>query len=204
MKGSMASRGVLAPLLLVVAAAVPVVFSCGGETPPPEAPPPAPPTAPAPPETAPPVASASVAPEADAAAPAVSASAAPVASAPSGPNPPWDAMTKEQKTDYMKTAVMPKMKAEFQAFDGTKYASFGCRTCHGKGAKAGTFKMPNPDLPKLSPADNFKKHMDAKPDLTKFMMQKVVPDMAAVLGEHPYDPATQQGFGCFDCHTMAK
>jgi hypothetical protein len=27
--------------------------------------------------------------------------------------------------------------------------------------------------------------------------------MADLLGEQPYDPATQQGFGCLGCHTMA-
>ena len=66
----------------------------------------------------------------------------------------------------------------------------------------GKFKMPNPKLPKLSFTDGFKKHMDKKPEITKFMMEKVVPEMATLLGTQPYDPKTQKGFGCAGCHVV--
>lgn len=39
---------------------------------------------------------------------------------------------------------------------------------------------------------------DAK--ATEFMLNVVVPKMAALLAQKPYDPATGQGFGCFGCH----
>jgi hypothetical protein len=105
----------------------------------------------------------------------------------------------------MKAAVMPKMGGLFHDLDSTKYAEPKCGLCHGAGAKSGTFKMPNPDLPKLptSPAD-FQKLHDKKPQIVDFMVQQVVPQMAALVGEQPLDPKTGKGFGCFGCHTKKK
>jgi hypothetical protein len=113
-------------------------------------------------------------------------------------------MNDDQKREHMKTVVLPKMKEDFGGFDAKKFGGMNCATCHGDGAKAGTFKMPNAKLPKLNPAGGFKKHMDKKPEMTKFMMEKVVPDMAKALDQQPYDPKTQTGFGCMSCHTMEK
>jgi len=189
--------------LFVSTLLAPIAFyACGGSTPPPEETPPAASAAPAAPAaTATPDAGAP-----QAAAPAESAPAAP----PSTGQPPlaappqiaWKDRTLEQKKDFMKAVVLPKMKAEFQDFDGKKFADFSCATCHGPGAKKGDFKMPNPKLPKLDPKDKFAKEMKSKPDITKFMMEKVAPDMASTLGVEPYNPDTKQGFGCFNCHTM--
>ncbi len=137
---------------------------------------------------------------------APSASAQATASASASSSAPavvsWDSMDHAQRLELMKTQVQPKMAAEFQAINAKKYEKFNCTTCHGERIKQGNFKMPNPDLPKLSSADGFKKHMTKTPEMTKFMMQKVVPDMAGILGEHPYDPATKQGFGCHECHIV--
>lgn len=111
-------------------------------------------------------------------------------------------MSHEQRLELMKSVVMPKMKALFSEFDAS-YASMKCPTCHGDGAKpGGDFKMPNPKLPKLSYTDGFKKHKEQKPEMTRFMMERVVPEMASLLGEKPYDPATQKGFGCAECHEV--
>jgi hypothetical protein len=168
-----------------------------------------PPAAPPPPSEAPAASSApaaSAAP-AESAAPAASApaSAAPAASGgPPGPGD-WDKWSHDQKLEYMKTAVMPKMGGEFHDFDAKRYAEPKCVLCHGSGAKDGSFKMPNPELPKLdaTPA-GFKALAAKKPAIFDFMMKHVEPDMAALLGESPFDPKTQQGFGCFDCHTKKK
>lgn len=111
-------------------------------------------------------------------------------------------MSHDQKLEHMKTVVMPKSKELFAAFDAKEFGNMKCPTCHGDGAKNQTFKMPNPKLPKLSYTDHFKKHMDKKPEETKFMMEKVVPEVAAMLGMQPFDPKTQKGFGCANCHIV--
>ena len=104
--------------------------------------------------------------------------------------------------EHMKTVVMPRMKEVFAPFEPPEFANMKCGACHGEGAKNGSFKMPNPKLPKLSYTDGFKKHMDKKPEATKFMMEKVVPEMASLLGMQPYDPATKKGLGCGACHLV--
>lgn len=137
-------------------------------------------------------------------APSSSSSAASAGAPASGPSKPWKEMTQGEKKDHMKTVVTPKMATVFQSFNAKEFSQVTCVTCHGPGAKSGKFVMPSPDLPKLSPADSFKKHMTAKPEMTKFMMQKVVPEMASALGVAPYNPETHQGFGCGGCHMIEK
>src|SRR2546430_2593695 len=61
----------------------------------------------------------------------------------------WEKMDHSERMAYMKKHVNPTMRAEFQNFDAKRYAKFGCKTCHGKGAEDDSYKMPNPDLPKL-------------------------------------------------------
>ncbi len=156
---------------------------------------------PAQPSAAP--ADSSAAPADSSAAPATAASSS-AAAAPAAPAAiDWHAMTHEQRLEHMKTVVMPRMRTLFTEFDAQSYAKMKCPTCHGDGAlPGGNFKMPNPKLPKLSYSDGFKKHLEQKPEITRFMMERVVPEMAALLGEQPYDPATQKGFGCGECHEM--
>jgi hypothetical protein len=115
----------------------------------------------------------------------------------------WTDMTKDQKKEHMKSVVLPGMQAVFQELDATKYADIKCGFCHGAGVKDGSFEMPNPELPKLDPENGFAKHVKDEPQLTQFMMDRVSPEMARLLGVPPYDPETHEGFGCFNCHTMA-
>jgi hypothetical protein len=102
----------------------------------------------------------------------------------------------------MKSDVMPKMGQLFHDFDAKHYAEPQCALCHGSGAKDGSFKMPNPELPKLdlTPA-GFKKMQAKKPKVVEFMLKQVEPQMASLLGEPAFDPKTKQGFGCTGCHT---
>jgi hypothetical protein len=129
---------------------------------------------------------------------------------PAGPvvGPPtvaWAAMTKDQRKEFMKAVVAPKMKELFLAFDSSRYSNFSCMTCHGDSANDGSFKMPNPKLPVLpNNPEGFKKLMADKPMMMEFMGKKVKPTMAQLLAEPEFNPETRTGFGCMECHTMAK
>jgi hypothetical protein len=120
------------------------------------------------------------------------------------PSGKWNEMNRDQRMAYMKKVVMPKMKEIFVSFDAKEFDHFTCMTCHGGGAKDGSFKMPNPELPKLNPEGGFKKHLDKDPAMTKFMMTKVLPEMAQLLHTEPYDQQKKIGFGCFGCHAIDK
>jgi hypothetical protein len=137
--------------------------------------------------------------EAPGAAPAAAAEPAGEAPLPAG-GIAWQDMNRDQRIAYMKTTVVPEMGRTFSAFDPKYFPKINCATCHGEGAKKNDFEMPTASLPKLSAAGSFEKHKQSAPEMTEFMLQKVVPQMSALLGEQPYDPATKKGFGCFDCH----
>jgi hypothetical protein len=134
------------------------------------------------------------------------APSATVAATPPAPTPPgpgeWDTWSHDKKLMWMKTGVMPKMGQLFHDYDSKTYADPKCGLCHGAGAKDGSFKMPNPDLPKLpsTPAE-FQKLAQSKPKVVDFMNNMVKSTMASLVGEAPMDPKTGKGFGCFECHT---
>lgn len=111
----------------------------------------------------------------------------------------WDKMDHAERKAYMKQVVMPKMKAEFAAFNPQKFGNMKCITCHGKGAENDSYKMPNPDIFKLPRS----REGWAKADTSfmKFMREHVKPDMADLLGIPPFDMKTKTGFGCGNCHT---
>lgn len=104
---------------------------------------------------------------------------------------------------FMKQRVMPRMKTLFQEHDGKHFAEFTCKTCHGP-----LFKSPKSFLPKLrmtAAKAGGHPQLEAfvkEPKVAKFMAEKVVPEMASLMGQKPYDPQTQQGFGCGGCHTI--
>ena len=109
----------------------------------------------------------------------------------------FDELTKEEQVKYMRSKVVPAMKAAFQAFDKKEFGTFNCKTCHGKGALTKEYDMPNPDLPKLDfAALEAGKHAE----MARFMKDKVTPAMAELLGEAPRGPKNPDGFGCLDCH----
>ena len=86
---------------------------------------------------------------------------------------------------------------EFAALEGEKDEEVGCKTCHGP-----DWKLPKDYLPKLKMKGDKLAVFEDHPKEAKFMAERVVPEMAAILGMQPYDPATQQGFGCGGCHTI--
>jgi hypothetical protein len=174
---------------LLFALSVSASVACGGSKPPAENAPPAPSAAPAP-----------SAPAAPSAAPSAAPAPSPEATLPTKPK--WDDMTVDQKKEVMMKEVIPKMGGLFKEFDAKRFAEVRCTTCHGPGAKEGKFTMPNLALPKLDPSNEFAKHKKKDPKILEFMMTKVAPEMAKIIGEPPYDPVKKEGFGCFNCHTM--
>jgi len=126
--------------------------------------------------------------------PASSASAGPAAALPTS----WSRdMANEQKVAFMKANVVPNLKPVFQSADATRYADFGCKTCHGP-----ALKDPHENLPKLTMKDGKITAFAEKPEIAKFMAENVLPKMASALGQPPFDPKTGQGFGCQGCHTV--
>ena len=129
--------------------------------------------------------------------------APPAVPAPLTPPPkPWHDLSDDEKKAHMKDVIMPAMKQRFQAFDGEEFAKFTCATCHGANARDVKFEMPNPELTKLPETrEGFEKLAQTKQKALDFMGQVVMPDMATMLGEPPFDPATNKGFSCYNCHT---
>jgi len=126
--------------------------------------------------------------------------------APSGPPQPlaagqWANMSKGERAKFMRSTVKPTMQVLFQSFDGKRFATFECGTCHGAGASTGSFQMPNADLPKLTTEDVAHPPPD-KADIAEFMKTKVRPEIATLLGIPEWSPEHPDGFGCFDCHTQ--
>ena len=112
----------------------------------------------------------------------------------------WADLSMDDKKKRMMDVVVPTMTGHFQGVNAERYAEFNCVTCHGPGAKEGEFAMPSPSLPKLPPNGDFAKLFEAKPDVSKFMAEVVTPEMAKMLDVAPYDPKTNEGFGCYGCH----
>lgn len=123
---------------------------------------------------------------------------------PTGSSETWAHMDRKQRKRYMGKTVLPEMAKLFQGFNAQEFNKFTCQTCHGSNwtDPAVDFKMPNSlyPLPKDNPVQAA---MEYDAEVTAFMMEQVVPQMAHLLGKTPYDPATGTGdFGCFNCHAM--
>lgn len=109
-------------------------------------------------------------------------------------NMAWSDVPPDQRGAWMQLKVVPEMKTLFQGYDSTKFANFGCQTCHGANGGEIGFKMPaTKALPQNDPGS-------PNPDFAGFMSSEVTPRMVQILGAQPYDSATGQGFGCFGCH----
>ncbi len=113
---------------------------------------------------------------------------------------PFDELNHRERIEVMKTVVVPRLKPVFQELDATHFAEFSCSTCHGPGAERGEFEMPSAALPKLPAQGAFDALLEEQPAVMDVMMHQVLPEMASALGESPFDPATGEGFSCYDCH----
>ena len=112
----------------------------------------------------------------------------------------WRDMTHKQRIAFMKNHVLPVVGDLFTKQDPQHYSDPTCKLCHGRRAFEGDFRMPNESLPKLS--RDLAKERREEPEMTRFMMETVVPKMSELLDIPPYDPATGSGFGCMNCHVF--
>lgn len=120
---------------------------------------------------------------------------------PGAPDVKWADKTFQQRKEWMGIEVLPQMKAMFKEYDEAQFKGFGCDTCHGDDGKDKKFAMPSDSIYPLPKEDTLKAAMDYDEAVTKFMVEKVVPEMAKLVDEEPYNPETQTGtFGCFNCH----
>ena len=124
------------------------------------------------------------------------------------PNIPWAEKTRAQRQDYMGIYVVDRMAALFREWKPDEYAGvtgFRCQTCHGENFDKPPvdFHMPRVAFP-LDPADPIGSATRYDPEAAKFMVERVMPTMAELLGEKPYDEETKQGFSCFRCHPPSK
>jgi hypothetical protein len=121
-----------------------------------------------------------------------------------GPAHPWAHMNAHDRGRYMNEAVLPAMSALLRAYDPARYAQVTCATCHGANAQQVHFRMPN-SLPALHrPGTPAAQHaFQENPRIFQFMGTRVVPAMAQLLGEQPFNMQTHQGFGCAACHPHA-
>jgi cytochrome c553 len=115
-----------------------------------------------------------------------------------GPTPTaWsEGMTHEQQMAYMVEKIVPAMKPVF-----AQAPAFGCATCHGpEQTNAQDFQDPDKFLPRLTFKDGAITSFADQPEVSKFMLEKVVPAMAEAMGQKPYSPENPNGFGCSGCH----
>ncbi len=168
-------------LLILSVSGAGIIAACGGSTPPADAPSEAEPAG------------------GEETAPSSTEASAEAVQGEEGEHKSFDAMSPPERMKVMKEVVVPQMTEAFQAFSQEEFGKVNCMTCHGPGAKNGEFEMPSKSLPALD-----EEEMGAHPEMTKFMSETVVPKMAAILGEEPYNPETHEGFGCFHCHTKKQ
>jgi hypothetical protein len=127
-----------------------------------------------------------------------------VAAAPIPPPAPgeWRTWSHAQKLAYMKTTFMDAERALFATWEPVRYRDLECRTCHGTtGVGDGSFRMPNPDLPKVAPSTaGFTEIYAHEPQVFTFMSKRVVPETARLLGLPAFDFEKHTGFSCYQCH----
>lgn len=110
---------------------------------------------------------------------------------PGSPDVPWEEKDHQQRMEHMGLVLYPAMKEVFQGQDGERWAEFKCQTCHGDDAKEVNYEMPNAIVP-LSGDDPIAAGNDMDPEMTKFMLEVVVPAMN--------ENMAGEKINCLSCH----
>lgn len=107
----------------------------------------------------------------------------------------WAAKSREQRMGFMAAAVHPRMKMLFKEYDST-YDDFSCQTCHGDDMELIDYKMPS-DIYPLPTENTLEEARDYDEDVTKFMVDKVLPELKKLFNQ---GKGPQTNVSCFSCH----
>ncbi len=119
---------------------------------------------------------------------------------PGAPGVPWGEKTFKQRQEFMGIVFLKEMKKSFKAHDEAQFSGFKCQTCHGDDMKERNFEMPTDSIYPLNAQTPVESAMEYDEEITKFMVEQVVPESARLLDMEPFNPETGEGFGCFGCH----
>jgi hypothetical protein len=118
------------------------------------------------------------------------------------PDKPWASMNYDEKEWYMVGKVHPVMREVFQSLDHDKYEGmkFECAPCHGENGAEKKYKMPGDHLSPVPAAgsEDWKAMQNSR--IVKFMVQRVTPSMASLIGEKSGEPGSGEAFTCWGCH----
>ncbi len=112
----------------------------------------------------------------------------------------WPEMNVTQRKQHMEQVVLPIAGSVFQSWRPGEYDEIGCTLCHGVGAANEDFRMPTAHLPPLSGELFLGREFRDYPETTGLKLDRLVPEMAAVLGKGEFSLITRRGFGCYSCH----
>jgi len=121
---------------------------------------------------------------------------------PGAPDVKWADKTFDQRKEWMGIEVLSASKKLFKEYDEAQFKKFKCETCHGDDGKDKNYAMPSDSIYPLPKDDPIGAAKDYDEAMTTFMMEKVVPQTAALLDTEPYNPETGKGLSCFSCHPM--
>ncbi len=111
------------------------------------------------------------------------------------PEQPWSTMSHDDKEMDMIARFLPITKEMFQEYDASRFADFGCESCHGTDMREREFAMPSAQLPAVPAAGTpaYQNMASALPEMTHFMEEQVTPTMGTMLG-------MGDTFTCNGCH----
>ena len=116
----------------------------------------------------------------------------------------WAELDREARLTFMTEEVEPTMRDIFVAFDATRFAAFGCPSCHGPEPEANDYAMPA-FLGPLPLEGTLEAAEMRDPEMTAFMLDDVFPTMAALLDEEKFaEGDAPDGFRCVLCHLVQE
>ena len=120
------------------------------------------------------------------------------------PQDAWTDLSYEERHEKMTFVILPALAHRFKEAGGQKTARLTCQSCHGERAEEVRYRMPA--IEALRPdrvAEIYTDDAQLSP-LVRFMRDDVTPMTARLMGVAVYDPATRQGFSCFNCHLKER